>query len=211
MPTILCFGDSNTWGLNPASGLRYDREVRWPGVMRKQLGLGYEVIEEGLQGRTTVFNDPLEDYKSGKAYLMPCLQSHAPLDLVIFLLGTNDVQSRYNVSALEISLGMGVLVEMVLDSTTGPGGGAPEVLLLAPPPLGEIPEPWAESFIGAREKSRRLAEQYRRVADEYAINLYDTAEVVTPAEGDGVHWEVTAHEALGKALAKLVRVILEPA
>lgn len=209
MPTILCYGDSNTWGLNPATGQRYDRDVRWPGVLRKQLGHGYEVIEEGLQGRTTVFDDPLEDYKSGKTYLMPCLQSHAPLDLVIFLLGANDVQTRYNVSALEISLGMGVLVEMVLDSSTGSGGAAPDVLLLAPPPLGEIPEPWADSFIGAQDKSRRLAEQYRRVADEYAIPFYDTADVVTPAADDGVHWEASAHEALGKALAKLVRVIVE--
>jgi lysophospholipase L1-like esterase len=211
MPTILCYGDSNTWGLNPASGQRYERDQRWPGVLRIQLGHDYEVVEEGLQGRTTVFNDPLEDYKSGKAYLMPCLQSHAPLDLVIFLLGANDVQTRYNVSALEISLGMGVLVEMVLDSTTGPGGSAPDVLLLAPPPLGAIPEVWADSFIGGREKSRRLAEQYRRVADEYSIPFYDTAEVVTPAEHDGVHWDASEHEKLGKALARLVRVIVEPA
>ena len=211
MPTILCYGDSNTWGLNPATGQRYERDQRWPGVLRIQLGHGYEVVEEGLQGRTTVFNDPLEDYKSGKTYLMPCLQSHAPLDLVIFLLGSNDVQTRYNVSALEISLGMSVLIEMVLNSTTGPGGAAPDALLLAPPPLGTIPAVWADSFIGGWEKSRQLAEQYRRVADEYAIPFYDTAQVVTPAEDDGVHWDASEHEKLGKALARLVRVIMEPA
>lgn len=211
MPTILCYGDSNTWGYNPATGQRYERDERWPGVMRKLLGHGYEVVEEGLQGRTTVFDDPLEDFKSGKAYLLPCLQSHAPLDLVIFLLGTNDVQTRYNVSALEISLGMSVLVEMALNSTTGSGGAAPDVLLLAPPPVGTIPEPWTESFVGAHEKSRRLAEQYRRVADEYAIPFYDTAEVVASSTEDGVHWEASEHDKLGKALAKLVRVIVEPA
>lgn len=211
MPTILCYGDSNTWGHNPATGQRYARDIRWPGVMRKLLGHGYEVVEEGLQGRTTVFNDPLEDFKSGKSYLIPCLQSHAPLDLVIFLLGTNDVQTRYNVSPLEISLGMGVLVEMVLDSTTGPGGAAPDVLLLAPPPIGTVPEPWTDSFVGAEAKSRRLAEQYRRVADEYAIPFYDTAEAVASSTEDGVHWEASEHDKLGKALAKLARVIVEPA
>lgn len=211
MPTILCYGDSNTWGYNPATGQRYDRNVRWPGVMRKLLGHDYEIVEEGLQGRTTVFDDPLEDFKSGKAYLIPCLQSQAPIDLVIFLLGANDVQTRYNVSPLEISLGMGVLVEMVLNSATGPGGAAPDVLLLAPPPVGVVPEPWTESFIGAQEKSRRLAEQYRRVADEYSIPFYDTADVVTPAVGDGVHWDASEHDKLGKALAKLVRVIVERA
>src|SRR5271165_6929995 len=127
--TVLCYGDSNTWGHNPENGLRYARDQRWPGVLRQSLGLGYDVIEEGLSGRTTVFNDPLEPYKSGKEYLPPCLRSHSPVDLVILMLGTNDVQSRYNVSALEISLGMGVLIEIIQQSAAGPGNTAPEILL----------------------------------------------------------------------------------
>ena len=100
MKTILCYGDSNTWGYNPSMGGRYARDERWPGVLRKELGEGYLVIEEGLNGRTTVWDDPIEGYKNGKTYLVPCLETHKPLDLVIILLGTNDLKMRFSVSAL---------------------------------------------------------------------------------------------------------------
>jgi len=207
--TVLCYGDSNTWGHDPRNGQRLPREQRWPGVLRQSLGLGYEVIEEGLPGRTSVFNDPLEPYKSGKDYLIPCLQSHSPIDLVILLLGTNDIQSRYNVSAMEISLGIGVLVEMIQATTAGPSGTAPDVLLLAPPPIGRVPDEWSESFIGAEAKSRRLAEYYQRIADEYQCEFYDTSLCVVSSTSDGVHWELGEHEKLGKVLAPLVRLLTE--
>jgi lysophospholipase L1-like esterase len=87
--TILCYGDSNTWGYNPSTGGRYARDERWPGVLRTELGEGYLVIEEGLNGRTTVWDDPIEGYKNGSTYLIPCLETHKPIDLVIILLGTN--------------------------------------------------------------------------------------------------------------------------
>jgi lysophospholipase L1-like esterase len=207
LKTILVFGDSNTWGHDPETGLRLPVDKRWPGVLRQSLGLGYEVIEEGLAGRTTVFNDPLEPYKSGKEYLPPCLLSHSPIDLVILLLGTNDVQTRYNVSALEISLGIGVLVELIQASASGPGNTAPEVLLISPPPIGTVPEEWAESYIGAETKSRHLAKYYQRIADEYQCEFYDAAQSVVSSESDGVHWDADQHEKLGKALAPLVRLL----
>ncbi len=209
LKTILCYGDSNTWGFNPANGLRYDYNERWPGVLRVALGHSYAVIEEGLPGRTTVFQDPLEPYKCGKDYLMPCLQSNSPVDLVILMLGTNDIQARYNVSPLEISLGLGVLVEMIQRSTAGPNGTAPDILLLAPPPIATIPDEWAESFAGGLEKSRRLAEYYQRIAGEYQCEFFDTAQCVTSSEVDGVHWEASEHQKLGKALAPLVRLLTE--
>jgi lysophospholipase L1-like esterase len=84
--TILCYGDSNTWGFNPATQARYARDERWTGVLRQALGDGYWVIEEGLNGRTTVWDDPIEDYRSGKEYLLPCLRSHKPVDLVVVML-----------------------------------------------------------------------------------------------------------------------------
>lgn len=209
LKTILCYGDSNTWGYDPANGLRYPRDQRWPGVLRLMLGFGYDIVEEGLPGRTTVFDDPLEPYKSGKHYLMPCLSSHSPVDLVILLLGTNDIQTRYNVSALEISLGIGVLIEMIQASAAGPGSTAPDVLLLAPPPIGTVPEEWAESYIGGEAKSRRLAMYYQRIADEYQCEFFDTSQCVVSSESDGVHWDSAEHEKLGKALAPLVRLVTE--
>ncbi len=91
MKTIVCFGDSNTWGFAPISKARYDRDTRWPGVLRNALGGGYLVIEEGQNGRTTVWDDPIEANKNGATYLLPCLESHKPLDLLIIKLGTNDL------------------------------------------------------------------------------------------------------------------------
>ncbi|MCW5845462.1 MAG: hypothetical protein KIT77_29690, partial [Caldilinea sp.] len=105
MKRILCFGDSNTWGYDPVSQDRYARNARWPGVLRQQIGAGYEVIEEGLNGRTTVWNDPIEGYKNGRDYLIPCLETHRPLDLVIILLGTNDLKKRFSLSAYDIAQG----------------------------------------------------------------------------------------------------------
>ena len=207
--TVLCYGDSNTWGHDPSTGERLARDQRWPGVLRRSLGLGYEVIEEGLPGRTTVFSDPLEPYKSGKDYLVPCLGSHSPVDLVVLLLGTNDVQTRYSVSAMEISLGLGVLVDMIQSSATGPGGTPPDVLVVAPPPIQTVPAEWAESFIGAEQKSRRLAEYYQRVADEYQCEFFDSSSIIVSSATDGIHWEASEHEKLGKALASIVRLLAE--
>ena len=209
MTTILCYGDSNTWGHDPSTGERLARDQRWPGILRRSLGFGYEVIEEGLPGRTTVFSDPLEPYKSGKDYLIPCLGSHSPVDLVIVLLGTNDVQTRYSVSAMEISLGLGVLVDMIQASAAGPGGAAPDALVVAPPPIQTVPEEWAESFIGAEEKSRRLAEYYQRIADEYQCEFFDSSTIIVSSDTDGIHWDATEHEKLGKALAPIVRLLTE--
>ena len=209
MTTILCYGDSNTWGHDPATGERLARDQRWPGILRRSLGLGYEVIEEGLPGRTTVFSDPLEPYKSGKDYLIPCLGSHSPVDLVILLLGTNDLQTRYSVSAMEISLGLGVLVDMIQASAAGPSGTAPDALVVAPPPIQTVPEEWAESFIGAKEKSRRLAGYYQRIADEYQCEFFDSSTIIVSSDTDGIHWEATEHEKLGKALAPIVRLLTE--
>ena len=109
--TVLCYGDSNTWGYDPATQKRYPRNVRWAGVLRRALGNGYLVIEEGLNGRTTVWDDPIEGYKNGKEYLVPCLETHKPIDLVIIMLGTNDLKARFHVPACDIAAGAGVAIE----------------------------------------------------------------------------------------------------
>lgn len=94
MKTVLCYGDSNTYGYNPVNGLRYPQDVRWPGKLQSLLGNGYQIIEEGCNGRTTVFDDPLEGWKNGLDYLRPCLNSHKPVDIVILMLGSNDLKKR---------------------------------------------------------------------------------------------------------------------
>ncbi len=104
MKTVLCYGDSNTWGSDPETGERFAPDVRWPGVLRRSLGEGYWVIEEGLGGRTTVRDDPIEGaHKNGRAYLRACLESHKPIDLMTIMLGTNDLKARFAASASDIA------------------------------------------------------------------------------------------------------------
>ena len=114
MKTVLCFGDSNTHGQIPGKdGGRYEKEIRWPGVLKSMLGDSFDVIEEGLGGRTTVFEDPIEEDKSGKAYLQQCLHSHKPIDLIIVMLGTNDLKIRFGLTAYDVSLGLETLVKKI--------------------------------------------------------------------------------------------------
>jgi len=207
MKTVLCYGDSNTWGYDPARQDRFARDERWPGVLRQELGEGYLVIEEGLNGRTTVWDDPIEGYKNGKEYLIPCLETHRPLDLVVIMLGTNDLKKRFSVSAFDVASGAGVLVDVVHKSAAGPNGGAPKVLLLAPPPVARLTE-FAEMFEGAEAKSRKFPEHYRRIAEEQGCELLDTAQVIISSDLDGIHFEKGEHQKLGRAVAARVREIL---
>ncbi len=208
LKTVLCYGDSNTWGYDPSTQTRYPREVRWPGVLRRELGEGYLVIEEGLNGRTTVWDDPIEGYKNGKSYLIPCLETHKPIDLVIILLGTNDLKMRFSVSAFDIANGAGVLVDVVLKSAAGPDDAAPQVLLLAPPPVARL-SGFAEMFEGARPKSKRFAAHYGRVAREKGCAFLDTSQAIVSSGLDGIHLEASEHEKLGTAVAEKVRALLE--
>jgi lysophospholipase L1-like esterase len=206
--TVLCYGDSNTWGYDPATQERLPRDKRWTGVLRHALGDGYLVIEEGLNGRTTVWNDPIEGYKNGKDYLIPCLETHKPIDLVIIMLGTNDLKMRFNVPACDIAAGAGVLVDIVAKSKSGPGDSAPPVLLIAPPPVAKLTE-FAEMFEGSTAKSKMLSHHFRLVAEERGCALLDASEVVVSSDLDGIHFELGEHRKLGEAVAdRITRMVL---
>jgi lysophospholipase L1-like esterase len=206
--TILCYGDSNTWGWNPATEARYARDERWPGVLRQVLGEGYLIIEEGLNGRTTVWDDPIEGYKNGKEYLIPCLETHKPLDLVIIMLGTNDLKARFALPACDVAAGAGALVDVVLKSETGREDSAPPVLLIAPPPLGALSD-FAEMFQGGTAKSQGLSRHYRLLAEERGCAFLDAAEVIVSSDVDGIHLDLDEHRKLGQAVAGLVREFMK--
>jgi len=208
MKTILCFGDSNTWGWSPADLDRYPADVRWTGVLAAHLGSEYKVIEEGLNGRTTVWNDPIEGYKNGHDYLIPCLESHRPVDLVTIMLGTNDLKMRFSLPAYDIANGAGVLVDIVQRSAAGPGEQPPIVLLMAPPQVAKLSE-YADMFTGAVEKSKKFPGQYRRVADEFGCQFMDTSKVIVSSEIDGIHFDASEHHKLGEAVAVRITEILE--
>ena len=202
MKTILCFGDSNTWGYAPGTGNRYGPEQRWPGIMRDILGPRVAIIEEGLSGRTTVWDDPLEGFKNGKEYLIPCLESQRPLDLIVLMLGTNDCKARFSLTPSDISAGMAVLGKIVLSSGVGPGSTAPLLLLVAPPPLGPLTD-LAEMYKDGSEKSRQLSRLYKLEAEKLGCSFFDAGTVARASDIDGVHLSRSSHDALGKAVSRI--------
>lgn len=209
MPVVVCYGDSNTYGYDFASAGRLPRHVRWPGAAAAALGDGHEVIEEGLNGRMTIWDDPMLDGRNGRDYLLPCLRSHAPIDLVILMLGTNDTKGYLHLRAPDIAAGAGALVDLVLLSGTGPAGGSPQVLLVAPPPLGELTaasELWG--FGEARAKSEQFARLYRTVAERRGIPFLDAGPIAEVDPADGVHLTAAGQGALGRAVAVAVRELL---
>lgn len=207
MKRVLCFGDSNTWGQDPLTGERLAKDTRWTGVLAKDLGPSYEIIEEGMNGRTTVWDDPIQGYANGQDYLVPCLKSHHPLDLVIIMLGTNDLKNRFSLSARDIAKGAAVLVSIVLKSDCGVKQAAPKVLLVAPPPVTEVGE-HAESFIGAKAKSKKLAEHFGKIATECGCALLDAGAIVVSSRIDGIHLDKEEHIKLGHAMALKVKEVI---
>lgn len=204
---ILCFGDSNTWGHIPVTAKRYERNERWPGVMARELGSSFHVVEEGLCGRTTVWDDPIEGDKSGLRYLPPCLASHQPLDLVILMLGTNDLKARFSLTALDISLGVDRLVQVIQASGGGKNGQAPAILLAAPPPIDPHGDE-EEMFRGGREKSLAFAARYAAVAEARGCHFLDVAQFIGVDLADGIHYSSDAHRKLGQAMRDVVSSII---
>jgi lysophospholipase L1-like esterase len=204
MPVIVAFGDSNTWGYDPATGGRFPRAQRWTGVLQRELGADFEVIAEGLNGRTTVHDDPIEPYRSGADALPPCLMSHAPVDLVILALGCNDLKKRFSVSAFDIAEGAARLISLARAYGIGPDGRPPKILLIAPPPIAKLTN-YAEMFEGGREKSVLLGQRYREIAGRGGVAFLDAGQVIRCSDLDGIHYEADQHELLGRAVAKAVR------
>jgi len=210
MRTVLCYGDSNTHGQMPGGTPldRYAPSERWPGVLRQELGVDWYVIEEGLSGRTTVYDDPIEgDIKNGRTYLRPCLMSHAPLDLVIVMLGTNDLKRRFHQTPSEVAMGMGCIIHDIKELAPGPKGEAPEILVVAPPPMQEDIKEWAAIFEGAQEKSHQLGLQLEIIADSLEVHFFDAGTIIESDPADGFHLSASAHETLGKSIAQEVRSI----
>ena len=206
MKTILCFGDSNTWGFNPSNGERYPKAIRWPTVLAASLEAEfpseYEVIAEGQNGRTTVWEDPV-GHKQGSAYLLPCLETHKPVDLVIIMLGTNDLKHRFGLSSYDVGRGVAYLAGMAKTSEFGPGNSAPAVLIVAPPPFGKL-SAFDQEFEGGAEKSLTLGRDILAYASLKGFPCFDAGGVIRSSDKDGIHLEPEEHRKLGEALAARV-------
>jgi lysophospholipase L1-like esterase len=206
MKNILCFGDSNTWGYSPLDGARYSHDVRWTGVLQKSLGSDYRVIEEGLNGRTNMTNEEERPIRSGLDVLPVLLESHRPLDLIVIMLGTNDLKHDFDLSAEQIADGARQVCRCVIDCEylMDP----PQILLIAPTHVELMTEEEQGLFIGAIEKSRELARHYQVVAEDLGIHFLDASKIVARTDLDGVHWDASQHKDFGKALSGTIREII---
>jgi lysophospholipase L1-like esterase len=220
MKTILCYGDSNTFGWIPKSfdpmheepvpsENRFSIKERWTGILSNELGKDYMVIEEGLNGRTTVWDDPIEgEYLNGKKYLLPCLKTHTPVDLVVLMLGTNDLKKRFSVTAYDIAMSIAVLIDMVRISASGPEGGPPDILIISPPPVGPLTE-FSEMLEDGTDKSKKFSLYYNMIADQFGCGFLDAGRIIKSSKVDGIHFDRDEHEKLGRAVAEKVIEIFE--
>ena len=205
--TVLCYGDSNTYGYVPETGMRYPKDIRYPGKLQILLGDDYHVIEEGCNGRTTIHDDPEDGWKNGLDYLKPCLNSHKPVDIVILMLGSNDLKDTFNLSAEEIAHGAGVLVDVIKEFTELKQGYIPKIILVSPPPIGAGMKnsPFYDAFrLDPIERSKQFPKYYKMIADEKGCIFFDAAQYVYPSEFDSLHLTPEGHEMLAKKLKEVI-------
>lgn len=206
MKQILCFGDSNTYGLIPGTGGRYDWDTRWTGIVGEKLSAsGCRIIEEGLCGRTTVFDDPLRAGRRGTELLPVILETHKPVDFVILMLGTNDCKAHYDASAQVIGLGIRRLLGQIKSAVPDA-----KVLLVSPIHLGDNvwdgydPEFNTESV----QTSKQLGEVYEQIAIEEKLYYLAASDYAPPSEADREHLDAEGHKALAQAIwSKLEQII----
>lgn len=209
MKNILCFGDSNTFGYDTANDSRFPWDVRWTGILQNMLGTGYRIIEEGMGGRTTVWDDPVENLQSGKSYLLPCLESHWPLDLVVIMLGTNDLKTRFALEAHDIAAGVETLALMAKAYLKEKQEKEAEILIISPIAIGEkITENPYGIYMGGKsavERSRQFPEYYSRIAEKHGFAFMAASEYAKACSGDSIHLDAAGHRALAEAVGKKVR------
>jgi lysophospholipase L1-like esterase len=211
MKSVLAFGDSLTWGAIAGPRTRHPHDVRWPNVLAAGLGGKARVIEEGMNGRTTVFPDPTAMPERNGAVALPILlMSHHPLDLLIIMLGTNDIKFANRCRAFDASMGMARLIEITKQFVYNADYRAPQILVVSPPHLVKSADPWFfELWDHAIDESMLLAKHYKAVADEGGCHFFDAAIAAVADPVDGGHLDATNTRKLGEALVPVVKRILE--
>lgn len=219
MKTILCYGDSNTWGYVPGKFdlatmcmERYPRHMRWTGRLQKLLGEHYYVIEEGLNGRTTNLDSPIPPDRNGKTYLIPCLYTHAPLDLVILMLGANDLKNIFNRSTQDIAEGLAELICMIQSTQYGSDmQSSPKILLVGYPALSTEEAGIAygdkDLFKDGTARSLQFDRYFSEVAERYGCYYFNAAPHVQLSKVDGLHLDEEGHKTLACLLAREIKNI----
>lgn len=207
---ILCFGDSNTWGFNGIHCSRFDEHTRWTGLLQASLGDSYTVIEEGQNSRTICMDDPACGEKNGSKYILPCLESHKPLDLLIIMLGTNDMKVRFGLSAADIANEMAQFLQKVHGLIDyDPDFSHTKLLLISPIHIGDTikSSTFCDAFDGENgiKKSRQLAEFYQAMAQKYHCHFLESSQFAKPGTADAIHLDETGHANLAAAITDYIK------
>ena len=208
MKNILCFGDSNTWGYNPDTQKRFDNNTRWTGVLKENLGDEFNIIEQGLNGRTTKINETLDhnfgyarEFRSGIDILPVIYESHSPLDMVLIMLGTNDLKTNFKSSPEMIANSIKDVCKSVLDSVYYSGH---PIVLISPSHINESSNNLMDSFVGTKENSISLASLYIQIAKDLDVLFVDASKIVCTNQIDGLHWDKHQHNDFGVFLSKFI-------
>lgn len=207
MKQILVYGDSLSWGIIPGTRKRLAFAQRWPGILESQLnarGHHVRVIEDCLNGRRTVWEDPFKPSRSGLTGLSQCIESNSPLELFVLLLGTNDFQSTHEINVAESAQGVAAIIAAVRNAPIEPGLKTPNILVVAPPKIVEPKGSMAEKFRGANHRSVGLAAELGRISKELSVFFFDANTVTDASTIDGIHLDEDQHLTLGVALAEKV-------
>ena len=212
MPVVLTFGDSNTHGTPPIVDLgryrRFDGKTRWPRRMIAELGAGWDLVEEGLPGRTAQFDDPVMGaHMNGEPGLKMALESHGPIDVLALMLGTNDVKARFSATAETVASGIAALLDVATHRLMQERHGGFKVLLICPPPVDEVGLIKTE-FFGGAARSRDLPPLFRALAKNYGAAFLDAGEVIGVSPIDGVHFAAEAHATLATVVAAKIRAMV---
>lgn len=208
---ILVYADSLSWGIIPNTRNRFRFDQRWPGVMQHELdrmGESVRIIEDCLNGRRTVWEDPFKPGRNGLSGIEQRIEVNSPLSLVILFLGTNDFQSMHQHNAWHSAQGIGAIICAVRRAPIEPGMPVPEILVVAPPVIQKAKGQAAPKFEGAEQKAVGLTSAIEHVAAEFGCPFFDAGSVTTTSKVDGVHLDAEQHLVLGKALAKKVKSLL---
>lgn len=211
MKHILCYGDSNTFGTDPVHEGRHPDDIRWTGVLQRLLGNDYRVIEEGCGGRTTVFEDEISYGRNGLTMLTPSIASHNPLDLIVVMLGTNDLKKRFQVTSWDLGKAMERIIDEIRRFPFAPVYPEPEILIVSPI---LIKPGISDSIYGcfteeAAAMSRCFRPEYEAAAKRKNCHFFDAASVAEASEEDRLHMTAENHRKLGEALAKEIQKIFE--
>ena len=211
MKHILVYSDSVSWGIIPTTRQRLTFERRWPGVLEIALnssGPKVRVIEDCLNGRRTVWEDPYKPGRNGLIGLAQRIEINSPLELIILMLGTNDFQSMHDHNVWHSSQGIAALISAIRHAPIEPGMPIPDILVVAPPLIESPKGPIAPKFEGGDAKCVGLAAAYKTVCEEQGCTFFDAGAVTTSSKVDGVHLDADQHAALGMALSKVVGKLL---